>query len=98
VEGIQQCLKLKDLPDTSIALLHHTVWQIYDLLQPPATLNYITQHHWETVANITTCLLCISDDDAHTTSISLKDHIPVFPTVIIMYSPYLTVSEVCSVE
>ncbi|XP_065912332.1 focadhesin-like isoform X2 [Dysidea avara] len=76
VEGILQCVKLKDLPDTSIDLLHHVIWQICELLQPPATLNYITQHHLETVANITTCLLSISDGDAHTTSVRLQEHFP----------------------
>lgn len=92
MEGIRQCLNLKDLQDTSIALLHHTVWQIYDLLQPPATLNYITQHHWETIVNITTCLLNVCDDDAHTTSVLLQDHIPVwFYCYYFVYSPYLTV-------
>ena len=80
VEGVQHALQLAEMPDATIALLHHCVWSICSLLQQfPHLLDYAI-HHNTIVTNITSCILVTSKADPHIAASMLEAKIPVkFP-------------------
>lgn len=76
VEGVQHALQLAEMPDATIALLHHCVWSICSLLQQfPHLLDYAI-HHNTIVTNITSCILVTSKADPHIAASMLEAKIP----------------------
>ena len=77
MEGVWQALQLVELPERTVSLLEHCVWNICHLLQQfPHLLDYV-MHHMCIITNVTSCILTTSSGDSHTAAITLETKIPV---------------------